>query len=79
MALTDKQRDLAARISKEASGEILRLDPDVKGFLVVLQRPEDPSPVLYRVTLEKHTDGSESLHWAFLGSVDQSETDSFEG
>lgn len=53
MGLTESQEAVAARIHEEALGEILRLDPDVKGFLVVQKLPDDPQPILYRVTLEK--------------------------
>ncbi|GGM51145.1 hypothetical protein GCM10009006_35380 [Haloarcula argentinensis] len=45
------------------------MDPGVKGFLVVQQLPDDPQPILYRVTLEKQVDGSESLYWAYVGPV----------
>lgn len=57
-----------ARIREEAPGEILRLGPDVKGFLVVQKLPDDTQPDLYRVTLEKQPDGTEKLHWAYLGA-----------
>lgn len=69
MELTERQKAEAARIREEAPGEILRLDPGVKGFHVVQQLADDPRPILYRVTLEKQIDGSESLHWAYLGPV----------
>lgn len=68
MDLTESQETVAARIREEASGEILRLGPDVKGFLVVQKLPDGPQPVLYRVTLEKQPDGAEKLHWAYLGA-----------
>ncbi len=35
MSLSERQEVVADRIREEATGEILRLDPDVKGFLVV--------------------------------------------
>lgn len=69
MGLTDSQEAVATRIRDEAPGEVLRLDPGVKGFLVVQQLPDDPQPILYRVTLEKQIDGSESLQWACVGPV----------
>lgn len=75
MGLTEIQEAVAARIREEAPGELLRLDPDVKGFLVVQQLPDDPQPILYRVTLEKQIDGSESLHWAYLGPSKESDGD----
>ncbi|MFB6282593.1 MAG: hypothetical protein ABEK59_01475 [Halobacteria archaeon] len=73
MGLTESQEAVAARIREKAPGEILRLDPGVKGFLVVQQLPDDPQPILYRVTLEKQIDGSESLHWAYLGPSNESD------
>lgn len=60
MGLTEHQEAVAARIREESPGEILRLDPDVKGFLLVQKLADDPQPILYRVTLEKQIDGSES-------------------
>jgi len=69
MDSTESQEAVAVRIRDEAPGEILRLDSVVKGFLVVQQLPDDPQPILYRVTLEKQIDGSESLHWAYVGRV----------
>jgi len=75
MDLTERQEAVAARIRDEATGKILRLDLGVKGFRVVQQLPDDPEPILYRVTLEKQIDGSESLHWAYIGPVrDTNET-----
>jgi len=70
MGLNESQKSIAARIREEAPGEILRLDSGVKGFLVVQQLPDDPQPSLYRVTLEKHIDGSESLHWTYVGPAE---------
>lgn len=76
MGLTESQKETAARIRKEAPGEILRLNSANEGFLVVQQLPDDLQPILYRVTLEKQPDGSESLHWAYLGPVQGSSEDS---
>lgn len=76
MELNENRQRVADRIRKEAPGEILRLEPDIKGFIVVQQLADDPKPILYRVTLERQIDGSESLHWAYLGPVNQSSGDS---
>lgn len=76
MKLTETQAEVATRIREEAPGEILRLDPDVEGVLVVQQLPDNPQPILYRVTLEERIDGSESLHWAYLGPVVDSDNGS---
>lgn len=67
------QRD-ADRVRKDLPGHILRCKPDIKGFLVIQQLSNDTTPYLYRVTHETQIDGSESLHWAFLGRVEESET-----
>lgn len=76
MGLTERQEAVAARIREEAPGDILRLDPDMKGFLVVQKLADDPQPILYRVTLEKQIDESESLHWAYLGPAEEADDDS---
>lgn len=72
--MNDTQQELADRIRDEAPGEILRMKLDMDGFLVVQKLPDDPAPELYRVTIETQRDGVESLHWAFLGSIDPDES-----
>lgn len=75
MKLTESQAAVATRIREEAPGEILRLGPDLEGLRVVQQLSDNSQPVLYRVTLEEQIDGPESLHWADLGPVrDTNET-----
>lgn len=71
--MNDKQQEIADRIRAEAPGEILSLVPDVEGFLVIQKLPEEHNPMLYRVALEKQINGEESLHWALLGPVNQSD------
>ncbi|WP_396614015.1 hypothetical protein ACH9L7_19660 (plasmid) [Haloferax sp. S1W] len=73
MESTENQEPIKTRIREEASGEILRLEPDVKGFLVVQKLPDGLQTNLYRVTLEKQTDGTEELHWAYLGPSKESD------
>lgn len=73
MEPSDRQQDVEDRIREEAQGAVLRLTADKGGFLVVQQLPDDPTPYLYRVSVEKNVDGSDSLHWDFLGPVTHSE------
>ena len=72
MRLNEREQAIADRIREEAPGDILRLEPGVNGFLVVQALPDASQPTLSRVTLEEYPDGSESLHWELLGSVDPS-------
>lgn len=74
MGLSDRQQEVAERIQEEARGTILHLEPNVGGFLVIQKPPGDSTPILYQVTLEPQIDGDEALHWVFLGTVDQFET-----
>lgn len=75
MEMTEREQEIADRVREEALGEIHRLDTDVGGFLVVQKLPDTSSPSLYRVSLEEQVDGSESLHWELLGSVNPDESD----
>lgn len=75
MGLTEREEEIADRIREEAPGNVLRLDADVVGFLVVQELPTASSPHLYRVTVEKQVDGSESLHWTLLGPVNRPGSD----
>lgn len=72
MELSERQQRAVDCIRKEAAGEILRIEPGIKGFHVVQQLDDDSEPILYSVTLETRPDGSESLHWATLGTVKES-------
>lgn len=67
------QRD-ADRIRDELPDRILQCEPDIKSVLVIQQLSDDTTPYLYRVTLETRINGSESLHWAFLGRVEASDS-----
>jgi hypothetical protein len=68
-------RQVADRIREETAGEILQLKENINGVLVVQQLAEGSIPNLYRVTLEKQIDGSESLHRVYLGPVNDSQTE----
>lgn len=68
------------QILEEAKGEVLDID-DQGIYTLVRKRPpsqgesnNDSQPVsLYHVTRERHPDGEETLHWAFLGKVHDQE------
>jgi len=75
MGLTERQQEIVDRIREEAPGDIIRIEPDIIGFLVVQELPEASSPTLYRVTLEKQIDESEPLHWNLLGPVSRTESE----
>ncbi|WP_121743696.1 hypothetical protein [Natronorubrum halophilum] len=74
--LESTQPPIEAQIREEATGEILDIE-DWGIYTLVRKRPlgggessEDTPPVsLYHVTRERHLDGEEALHWAFLGDV----------
>lgn len=74
MELSEREREIAERIREESTGDIIQIDVDEHGFLVIRTTPEVPEPHLYRVNLEVHPDGSESLHWKLLEPVDQPDT-----
>lgn len=75
MGLTDRQQELADRIRADAAGDVLRLEPDETGFLVVRASSSETAPQLYRVTSEKQMDDSVSLHWELLGPVEEADVD----
>ncbi|ELY83189.1 hypothetical protein [Natrinema gari] len=72
--LESSQPPIEQQIREEASGEVLDIE-DQGVYTLVKQRPPsqsegDSKPVsLYHVTRERHPDGEETLHWAFLGDV----------
>ncbi|QCQ76571.1 zinc ribbon domain-containing protein [Haloferax mediterranei ATCC 33500] len=67
-------------IEATATGEVLKIE-DHGAYALVRKHPPNPdSPgvntdrvALYHVRREPHVDGTESLHWAYLGDVHNSE------
>lgn len=70
--MNEQQQEIADRVRKEATGEILGIEPDMNGVLVVQQLPTQPHPDLYRVVFEERVDGEQSLHWTYLGPTTHS-------
>ena len=70
MDFTAQQQTIVDRIRNETESEIQRIEPATVGVLVVRQPPDAAVPKLFHVTLEPSVDGSDSLHWEFVGSVD---------
>lgn len=71
-----------SEIETNAAGEVLAIE-DHGGYALVRKHPPDPNgegvnteiTSLYHVRREPHPDGTESLHWAYLGNVqDTAET-----
>lgn len=76
--LESSQPPIEEQIREEAAGEVLDIK-DEGIYTLVEQRPPDQGegdskPVsLYHVRRERHPDGEETLHWAFLGDVHDEE------
>ncbi|QLG50315.1 hypothetical protein [Natrinema halophilum] len=72
--LESSQPPIEEQIREEATGEVIDIE-DEGIYTLVKHRPPnhgegDSKPVsLYHVTRERHPDGEETLHWAFLGDV----------
>lgn len=75
MELSEGEAEIMELIRERATGDIIRIDVDEHGFLVVQTTSELPDPHLYKVTLEEHPDGSESLKWKLLEPMNQSAQD----
>ncbi len=61
------------RIEADAAGTVVDVR-DADDVVEVVQRlPDDEGTYLYRVSVERHPDGSDSLNWTLLGSVDADE------
>lgn len=66
------------QIREEAVGDVLSIETDRIYTLVKMRSPSqgesnaDSQPIsLYHVTQERHPDGEETLHWSFLGEIQE--------
>ncbi|PCR90421.1 hypothetical protein [Natrinema ejinorense] len=69
---------LEKQILEDATGEVVDIEDEGIYTLVRVRPPAqeeseaDSGPIsLYHVTRERHPDGEETLHWAFLGDVQE--------
>lgn len=62
-----KDQQIKDWIQEEAIGEVLKITEDISGYLVIQNLPDDSGSSLYHVTVESQIDGTQSLHWAYLG------------
>lgn len=66
---------LRERIEEDAAGTVIRIT-ETEGIIEVVQRLSDgEGPYLYHVSLESYPDGTESIHWDLIGSVDEGGTE----
>lgn len=74
------RRPIEEEIEATAAGEVLTIE-NHGGYALVRKHPPNPDGPgvntdrvsIYHVRREPQTDGTESLHWAFLGDVHNSE------
>lgn len=74
--LESQHSPLEREIMEDATGEIVAIE-DQGAYALVRKRSPDPDEPgantdvvsLYHVSREPHLDGTESLHWAYLGDV----------
>ena len=78
MDFTAQQQTIVDRVRNETDKEIQRIEPATTGVLVVRQPPDSAAPKLFHVTLEPSLEGSDSLHWEFVGPVEDNDGDAIE-
>lgn len=61
---------LRERIEADAAGTVLDVRNAGDAVEVVQHLPDDGGTFLYRVSVEPHPDGTESLRWNLLGDTD---------
>lgn len=75
VGFTERQRAVVDRVRTETTGEIRRIEPAPVGVLVVQRLPDESTSSLFHVTLEPSIHGAGSLHWQFLGPVEETASD----